>query len=267
MAGDSAVSGLEFHGAVRSHQHGGHHGETPESGGDHVTHDVAVIVLAGPDVAALAADDPGHGVVDEGVEVGQTQLFKLRLVPGLVLLFKDLLEVPVVDLSDGVLGGEPQVLLGVDGVLETGPGEGTDGGILVVGALPHGGTVHLLDYHGLLFTRDTPEGHGALTRLVSVEIHALVHVAVGVTGDSDGLFPVLHHGLDGVDQDGGAEHSTVQNGADGAVGALPHLRQLGILLHALLVGGDGGALNRHSVFPGGVGGIHRHLVLGLIAVQ
>ena len=136
-----------------------------------------------------------------------------------------------------------------------------------MGALPHGGAVHLLDHYGLLFSRDAPEGHGALTRLVGVEVHALVHVAVGVTGDGDGLFPVLYHGLDGVDQDGGAEHGAVQNGTDGAVGALPHLRQLGILLHALLVGGDGGALDRHTVFPGGIGGVHCHLVLGLIAVQ
>ena len=136
-----------------------------------------------------------------------------------------------------------------------------------MGALPHGGAVHLLDHHGLFLSRDASEGHGALAGLVRVEIHALIDVAVGVTGDGDGLFPVLHHGTDGVDEDGRAEHGAVQNGADGAVGALPHLRQLRILFHALLVGGDGGALDRHTVFPRGVGGIHRYLILRLVAVQ
>ena len=88
-----------------------------------------------------------------------------------------------------------------------------------------------------------------------------------MTGDGDGLFPVLHHGVDAVDEDGGPEHGAVQNGADGAVGAFPHLGQLGIFLHALLVGGDGGALHGHAQAAGGVGGVHGDLVLGLVAVQ
>ena len=37
---------------------------------------------------------------------------------------------------------------------------------------------------------------------------------------------------------------------DGAVGALPHLGELGVLLHPLAVGGDGGALHRHAVQEG-----------------
>ena len=84
MLGDSAVSGLEFGSAVGGHQDGGHHSQGAESGGDHVAHDIAVVVLAGPDVAAFAADDAGNGVVNEGVEVGndlhQLHGHHLRLV-------------------------------------------------------------------------------------------------------------------------------------------------------------------------------------------
>ena len=147
VLGDGAVGGLILGGAVGGHQHGGHHGQASEGGGHHVAHDVAVIVLAGPDEPALAADDPGHGVVDEGIEIGDAQFVELSLV-AFKLLLEHLLEFAVVDLGDGILGGEPQVLLGVDGVLEAGPGEGADALFLVVGALPHGGTVHLL--HQLL---------------------------------------------------------------------------------------------------------------------
>ena len=136
-----------------------------------------------------------------------------------------------------------------------------------MGSLPHGRAVHLLDQDRLLLAALALEGHGALAGLLGAEVHALVHVAVGVTGDGDGLLPVLHHGLDGVDADGGPEHGAVQDGADGAVGAFPHLCQLGVLLHALLVGGDGGALDGHAVLLGGVGGVHRHLVLRLVAVE
>ena len=73
--------------------------------------------------------------------------------------------------------------------------------------------------------------------------------------------------MDGVDEDRSAEHGAVQNGTDGAVGALPHLGQLGIFLHALLVGCNGGTLDSHAQTAGCVGGIYGNLIAGLIAVQ
>ena len=78
------------------------------------------------------------------------------------------------------------------------------------------------------------------------ELGALVHIAVGVTGNGDGLFPVFDHRLDAVDHNGCTEHSAVQHSADGAVGAFPHLMQL-VFIHALGVGGDGGTLDRNAV--------------------
>ena len=86
-----------------------------------------------------------------------------------------------------------------------------------------------------------------------------------MAGDGDGLFPVLDHRLDAVDHDGGTEHGAVQHGADGTVGALPHLVQL-VLVHALGIGGDGGALDRHAILLVGKSSVHGHLVAGGIAV-
>ena len=87
-----------------------------------------------------------------------------------------------------------------------------------------------------------------------------------MAGDGDGLLPVLHHRRDPLDHDGSAEHGAVQNGADGAVGGFPHLREP-ILLHTLGVGGDGGALYRHAVRFGRLGGVHRHLVMGALPLR
>ena len=48
--------------------------------------------------------------------------------------------------------------------------------------------IHLLHGDGLLLAPVVAgKGHGAGTGLLRHEIHALVYVAVGVTGDSDGL--------------------------------------------------------------------------------
>ena len=47
---------------------------------DHIAHHIAVIVLAGPDKAALRADDPGHRVVNQGVKIGDARLLKFGLI-------------------------------------------------------------------------------------------------------------------------------------------------------------------------------------------
>ena len=261
-----AVSGLILRRAVRRDKHGRHHGKAAEGRGDHVAHDVAVIVLAGPDEAALAADDAGNGVVDEGVEVGNAELLELRAVV-LELLLKDLLELAVIDLGDGVLRGEPQILLRINGILEAGARKRADALFLVVGGLPDGGAVDLLHEKLLLLAALADERQRGGAGLGRVEVDRLIHVAIGMTGDGDGLFPVLYDGMDGVDADGRAEHGAVQNGADRAVRALPHFGELRILHHALLVRRDGGAFDGHAEAAGGVGGLDRHLILRLVAVQ
>ena len=244
---------------VGGDQYGGHHGQAAEGGGDHVAHHIAVVVLAGPDKAALAADDPGHRIVDEGVKIGDAKRFE----PGLVLLLKylleDILEGMVVLFGDGVLRGEPQVLPGVDGILETGARKRDDGAVLVVLPLEHAGTLKLIDRLAEVPAVGPGKdqlGHAGARHPV---FGGFIHIAVGMTGNGDRLLPGLHHRGNAPDHDGRAEDRTIQNGADGPVGGLPHLGKL-VLLHPLLVGGNGGAFDRHAVLLGGLGRLHRHPV-------
>ena len=266
MLRHGAVGGLELILAVRRHEDARHHGEGAEGSGDHVAHDVAVIVLAGPDVAALGADRASHGVVDQRVEIRDAELFKLRLVI-LVFLLEDALELRVVGLGDRVLGGEPEVLFLVDRVLEAAARELADGIALVVHALEDGRAADLLDADRLLGPALADEGEAALAGLVRAQLHGLVHVAVSVAGDGDGLFPAAHRGLHRVDQDRRAEDRAAHDGADRPVGAGPLACQLRVLHHALGVGGDRGALHRDAVLQRGVGGVHRDLVARGVAVQ
>ena len=65
-----------------------------------------------------------------------------------------------------------------------------------------------------------------------------------------GFFQLGTQGEMPVTMNGRAEHGAVQHGADGAVGAFPHLLQA-VFLHPLGVGRNGGALDGHAVFLGG----------------
>ena len=260
-----AVSRLVLVDARRAHEHRGHHGQRPEGARHHVAHHVAVVVLAGPDEAALGLHDPGHGVVDERVEVLDAGLLEAGRVLIVVDLLEDVLEAVVVLLGDGVLGGEPQVLLGVQGELEAAHGETRDGGVQVVHALGHAGAVVLV--HQLADLRAVVAGVHKLHLAGAghADLGVLVHIAVGMAGDGDGARPVAHAGLDAFHNDGGAEHRAVEHRADGAVGALPHLLQV-VLLHPSGVRRNGGALHGHAQTLGGLGGLDGDHIVGSVAV-
>ncbi len=71
VARHGAVRGLGLDGlAVRRHQHRGHQAERAEALRDGVGLHVAVVVLAGPDIAARPLQRRGDHVVDQAVLVG-----------------------------------------------------------------------------------------------------------------------------------------------------------------------------------------------------
>ncbi len=148
---------------------------------------------------------------------------------------------------------------------EASPGKAFDGLLRIVDALEDARSGELMDQLPDLGPVRPGEHQLSLARPGHLDLRILVHIAVCMAGDGDRLGPVLHIGHDAVDQDGGAEYRAVQDGADGAVGALPHLLQV-IFLHPGSIGGDGGAFHGHSILQRGVGGVHCDLVVRGIAV-
>ena len=144
-------------------------------------------------------------------------------------------------------------------------GEAADGLVQVVLGEHHAGALELVDHHFLVLAVDAVEDELRGAGLVGHDLHVAVHVAIGVTGDGDGLLPELHGRVDARDGDRRAEHGAVHHGADRAVRALPHLVEV-VLGHALGVRGDGRALDGDAEALRRIGGIHGHLVVGLVAV-
>ena len=78
--------------SVRGYENRSHHRKGTEGGGYHVAHDIAVVVLAGPDKSALCFHDAGNGVVDQSVEVGNACFCKFLFVLCIEDLLEDILE-------------------------------------------------------------------------------------------------------------------------------------------------------------------------------
>ncbi len=146
-------------------------------------------------------------------------------------------------------------------------GERADARFLVVLTLKTAGPSTFWTRTVCSFAGHAAEGHGALAGLVGGKAHGFIDVAVGVAGDGDGLFPVAHDRLDGIEQDRRAKDRAVQDGADGAVRAFPHLSQLRVLGHPLGIRRDGRALDGHAVFSRGQRRVDGDLILRLVAVQ
>jgi hypothetical protein len=86
-----------------------------------------------------------------------------------------------------------------------------------------------------------------------------------VATHNDGLGPAGNTLGDILHDDGFAEDGTAADVADSAVGRLPHFLEVE-LLHAGLIGGDGGALDTDLVFLDGVGRIYSDLIISCITV-
>ena len=98
VARHGAVRGFRLHGlAVRRHQHRGHQAERAEALRHDVGLHVAIVVLAGPDIAARPFQRGRHHVVDQAVLVGELLLVELGLELLVEHLLEQVLEAAVID--------------------------------------------------------------------------------------------------------------------------------------------------------------------------
>ena len=265
MARHRAVCRLVLVGAVRGDEYARHQAQAAERRGHHVAHHVAVIVLACPDETALGAHHARHGVVDQSVEIFDAGFLKLFFIVSVVNFLENILEAVIVNLRNGVFRGKPQVLLRVERIAEAGVRKAGNAAVQIVLALHHARAFEFLDCLARLRAVRRSDHEFRLAACRHRAFHIAVHVAVSMTGQRDGLFPVRHKGNDTLHQDWRAEHGAVQNGADRAVRGFPHLMQV-VFLHAGSVRGDGRAFHGDAVFFCGLGALHCDAVACLVAV-
>ena len=263
MALYSAVGSLVLIDAGGADQDRGHHGKGSEAGRHHIAHDVAVIVFERPQESALGPHDTGNCIVDQRVEKFKAFCIKFFFVFILIDLLEDFLEIAVVDLGDGILGGEPEIHFLVQRIGKAGTCEALDRLIQIVETLDDTGALELMDDLACLIALCIPEDKLCCAGTGYPVLYVFVDIAVGVTGHNDRLFPGADIGVDPVYEDGSTENCPVQSCADRAVGALVHGLQV-ILFYARRIGGDRRTLDGYTVFLRGLGRVNCDLIIGLI---
>ena len=267
MPGHRSMSGFGFDGpAVRGHQYRGHQPQRPEALCHGVGLNIAVVVLAGPDVPAFPLQRGRHHVVDEAVLVRDARLLEIFHKLGREDLRKQILEPSVVRLEDGVLRGHVDGVIAGQAVPERRAREVPDGLVEVVHA--HGDTtgrkVEHVELHRLGAVRGR-ESHGQRSGGLDLEVGCPVLITERMAANDDRLGPGGNQSRDVVDDDRLAEDDAAQNVPDSAVRRPPHLLQAE-LLNSSLIGSDRRALHANSVLLDGMSGIDRDLIVGLIAI-
>ena len=267
VARHSAMRGLAFDDrAVGVGEHAGHQPQRAEALGHDVALHVAVVVLAGPDVAAVPLQRAGDHVVDQPMLVGDAELLELGFELGVVDLLEGFLEHAVIGLEDRVLRREVDGILARDAVVEAGAGKTLDRGEGIVDPQGDAGAFEVMDlqfHRGAAVGRHIVQGDAAGAG--NFRLGGAVDIAIGVAADDDRLIPMRHQARDILTDDRLPEDGAVEDVADGAVRAPPHLLELE-LGHPRLVRGDRGAFHADAILLDGIRGIDGDLVIGLVTV-
>lgn len=266
MTGNSSVGGFSLHDAILVDADGGHETEGTEALSDNVGLYVTIVVFAGPHKTTVSLEDLSNQIVNQSVLVVDASSDVFVLEFGLVDILENLHEKAIVLLQDGVLRGEFKGVSAGERVSEARAGERSDRGVGVehaeVAAAGFEVGDLLVDDLGAIVGRERDVDLAGLGHDV---VLAPILVTEGVAANNDGLGPAGHEAGDVGDDDGLAEHGTVENVTDGAVGASPHLLEAE-LFNTALIGGDSGTLDTNFGAEHGIGTVNGDLVVGGITV-
>ena len=140
-----SVSSLVLINAAGRYQYRGHHGQIAVSGSYHIGHYITIIILTCPDESALGTDDTGYGIIDQGIEICNAQFLEFCLVLVIIDLLENILEGMIVFFGNGVLGGEPQILLRIYRIAKACSCKALDGFIGIVNTLNDTGSVKIVN--------------------------------------------------------------------------------------------------------------------------
>ena len=203
------MSSLVLINAAGRYQYRGHHGQIAVSGSYHIGHYITIIILTCPDESALRTDDTGYGIIDQSVEIFDAQFLKFSLILVIIDLLENILEGMIVFFGNGVLGGEPQILLRIYGIAKACSCKALDRLIRIVDTLNDTCSIKIMDQFTGLGAVCCSKYQFCLTGAGYLDLSIFIHIAVSMTGNGNGLGPVLDIRNDTLYQNRCTEYSTV----------------------------------------------------------
>ena len=115
---NSSVSSFVLVYAAWRNQYGSHHSQRSACGGDHITHNITIIVLACPDKSALSFHDTGNSIIDQCVEILDTSCLEFFFVLCIINILENIFECMIVFFGNRIFCCKPEILLQIQCVVE-----------------------------------------------------------------------------------------------------------------------------------------------------
>ena len=265
MSLNCSVSSLILKISFRRYQHGSHHCKRTECGRNHITHNISIIVLAGPDKSTFCLHNTGYDIIDQTVEVSQAGFFKFIFKLCLKDLLENLFKSSIVCLGNGILASEPYILFGIQCIIKAASCKALYGIIQVVHAAENTCSVKMLDQFFTLFSVLALKYEICISRFVNIKFCIFIDVTICMTCKCDRFHPVLYTWLNSFYYNRSAEYGSIKNSTDRSIRTLVHFFQI-ILFHSGCIRCDGSTFYCNSVFLGCFCRINRHLIICLVSV-
>ena len=141
MTLNRSVSSFIFIFTVGGDKDAGHQTQAAKGIRHHVAHNISIVVFASPDVATFRANNSRYRIINQRVEVFDARFLEFFFVFTVIEILKNILEAVVIFLRDSIFGGEPQILLCVESIVEAGAGEAFNAFIQIMLALNNTGGI------------------------------------------------------------------------------------------------------------------------------
>ena len=113
MSLNCSVSSLILKISFRRYQHGSHHCKRTECGRNHITHNISIIVLAGPDKSAFCFHYASYHIIDQTIEESNACGLKFFLKLSFINIMENFFKFAIVCFGNGIFAAKPQILFGI----------------------------------------------------------------------------------------------------------------------------------------------------------
>ena len=171
----------------------------------------------------------------------------------------------VIFLGNGIFCCKPEILMGVQCIIKACFGKAFDGSADVVLPLNNARSIKLVNQFTCLFTGFIGINKFRLACCRNLHLCCLINITICMSGNSNWFLPCSDCWFNTFHNDWRTENSTIKNGTDRTIRALPHFFQI-VFFHTSSVRCDCCTFDSNTVFLCCHGRINGYLIVGLISV-
>ena len=186
------MSSLVFIDAVRRNKHACHHCERTECSCNHITHNIAIIVLTSPDKSTFRFHDTRYCVVNQCIEILNSGSFEFLIIFFIINLLENIFKCMIVFFRDCIFCCKPQILFDIKRIVKTASRKTFNRSIQVVHPLCDSGSCVIMYQLSCLCSVFCRIYQLHFSRSRNDHLCIFIDISICMSCNCNWLFPVFH---------------------------------------------------------------------------